>query len=225
MYYNAHPAWRDIYLQAKEAYGDEIILLGIYHHKSDFLNEALWALYENALAKEIPPKDEELVKNIINPHKDMGNISDLKKMPLTLTLPDMVTPTMEISYYDYCFFISFWKVLYDNRGYFKNGELYEEVRSQVSGIAESVFDQQYGLYFNANETPYINETMAYHLLRAFIGFKLETFIVDDRWAWLNLQWIRDKDWPQQETPQEWFSPMWKPLKRKAPFMNWDESPL
>lgn len=231
-YYNAHPAWRDIYLQVKEAYGDEIILLGIYYYNSDFFKDALMVLYERGLLGK--DSSESQVMNMITRLKDEDKFSDfemlqfsdpLKGMHLTLTLPDMLTPPMEISYYDYCFFISFWKVLYDKAYYFTNQEFYEEVRPQVSGIAESVFDQQYGLNFNSYDMPYINEYMAYYLLQAFIGFKLDAYTAEDRWSWINLQWIENKDWPHKETAQEWFSPMWKPLKRKAPFMNWDESPL
>lgn len=228
VYYSAHPAWRDIYLQAKESYGDEIILLGIHYHIHDFLNATFNRLRKRGWVKQVLTKSQ--IMDIITDEDRLSDLetmqfSDLKRIPLTLTLPDMLTPTMEISYYDYCFFISFWKVLYDNSDYFGNREFYDEVRSQVSGIAESVFDQQYGLYFNTHHTPYINESMAYHLLQAFIGFKVDYFIVEDRYSWLEFQWIKSKDWPQKETAQEWFSPMWGPLKRKAPFMNWDESPL
>ena len=219
VYYNAHPAWRDIYLQAKKAYGDEIILFVMQYHTNNFFDSSLYLLLEQGWLKN--PFSKSQVMDII---ADKDKVSDLKRMPLTLTLPDMLTPTMEISYYDYCFFISFWKVLYDGAGSFGNIEVYEEVRSQVSNIAESVFKQQYGLYFNRNNKPFFNEDMSYCLLGAFLGFNILGNTADD-WEWILLQWIKDKDWPKKETPQEWFSSMWVPLKGKAPFMNWASSPF
>lgn len=67
--------------------------------------------------------------------------------------------------------------------------------------------------------------MMYHLFNAFMGFKTTPNVVEHDWSWLQLQWIINKDWPKEETPEEWFSPLWGPVKRKALFMNWDQSPL
>lgn len=219
VYFNAHPAWRDIYLQAKKAYGDEIILFVMQYHTNNFFDSSLYLLLEQGWVKNFLSKSQ--VMDII---ANKNKVSDLKRMPLTLTLPDMLTPTMEISYYDYCFFISFWKVLYDHKGNYKNHELYTEIRSQVLGIAESVFEKKYGINLNTNDTPFLNEDMSYILIYSFFGFNASSHTVDE-WEWIHLQWIIDKDWLKKETPQKWFSSMWDHLKEKAPFMNWASSPF
>ena len=221
MTYFVSPTWRKILIKAREEYGDKVIYYLLSYHKN-----VGWD-YFRSIFYSLPPKDRTNKKGLTNTYWKLIEKLPLLKEAEYLTVKFSNSVEREISLYDFVFVICFFKLIYDDNGYFSfrsvNSEFdINKLKDNLIDLVDDEFAKEDMNY--RHNFPFCNRDMMKPLIRGCLGYSISEYTVDD-WAWVDNQFEDAGIDVSDIQGKLWFEEFWDPKNFKIKLMNWKRLPF